>query len=317
MKRRTSFAHRSVLAAIVGVAATGLLLVPATRADDGDARAESQPASAPARPDPARTDLDAGWALIRLADWRGAVKVLAAAERDAASDEIRAEALFALAHIWHHRPTGGDLDKAKGYYRSILAKYPRAKAAPWAMLTLARIVDTPEFEPKEAAELDKARSKAQEQYREVLATYPGHLVAHEAALRLAVTYLSQRGDLDAEQTGAKILIAYLPKHPDNYLAAQMNILAGEWQQRCGRDREAVDAFIAGYEAGLPGMYHQAKTCFRIAQIAEFRLNDDALAAHWYQRLVDEAREDNRFYMAKLGAARCRARLARVAEGVTP
>ena len=51
-----------------------------------------------------------------------------------------------------------------------------------------------------------------------------------------------------------------------------------------------------------------KEIYKFAKIKMAK--DDALAAHWYQRLVDEAPEDNRYYLAHLGSQRCRGRLAR-------
>jgi len=317
MNRGMSFVHRRVPVAIAGVAAVGALCICIAAAGDSPETpaAGAAPSTQPA--DPARGDLEAAWGAIQMADWKTAAGLLTAAERRASDDEVHAEVLFALAHVRHHGRPGNDLAEARSLYTRVADEYPDTKAAPWAKLTLGRIVDTPEFEPKTERELQRNRAEAQRLYQRVLTDHPGHLAAHEAALRLGVTYLGQRGDDEAERVGAEILIAYLAEHPDNYLAAQMNILVGEWRQRNGREREAVQSFIAAYRAGLPSMQHRATTCFRIAQIAEFRLGDDALAAEWYQRLQDEAPADGRYYASRVGAERCRGRLARRAEGVSP
>ena len=266
---------------------------------------------------PTANPLDPGWAAVHVANWTEAVAVFESYDRDGADPEVRAEALFALGHIWQHRRPGEDMARAEAYYRRVVGAFGGSKAAPWAELTLARIVDLPESEPKTDEARQKLLADVRQRYRRILDTYPGHLVAHEAALRLGVSYLSQVGDGQAEQTGAEVLIAYVKTQPDNYLAANMHILVGDWHEQNGRWREAADSFVAAYHAGLPSMFHQAKTCFRIAQIAERRLGDDGLAVRWYERLLNEAPGDNRYYLAKLGAERCRARLAGAEPEVAP
>ncbi|MFW6145793.1 MAG: tetratricopeptide repeat protein [Planctomycetota bacterium] len=264
--------------------------------------------------------LDPGWEAVRIANWGGAIEVFESYDTDTPDPEVRAEALFALGHIWQHRRPGEDMAKALAYYRRVLEQFPGSKAAPWAELTLARIADLPETEPKTDEARRALRKDVRQRYRRILERYEGHLVTHEAALRLAVSYFVQVGDAEAERTGAEILKDHLKAHPDkdhNYLVANMHILVGEWHERNRRWAAAVTSFQAAYKAGLPSMFHQAKTCFRIAQIAEYRLGEDRLATQWYERLVDEASQDSRYYLAQRGAERCRARLAEAQRGESP
>ncbi|NLF32516.1 MAG: tetratricopeptide repeat protein [Planctomycetes bacterium] len=295
----------------VRVAAVGVLVGVAAVVAWAAAGAGGKEAAATANP------LDGAWEAVQIANWGEAVEIFESHDADVAESEVRAEALFALGHIWQHRRPGEDMRKAVAYYRRVVDEFPTSKAAPWAELTLARIIDLPDNEPRTAEERNRLLADTRGRYRRIMEAYEGHLVAHEAALRLGVSYLAQAGDAEAERTGAEILIAYLGGHADNYLAANMHILVGDWHERNGRWREAVDSFAAAYDAGLPSMFHQAKTCFRIAQIAEYRLGDDARAVKWYKRLLDEAPRDNRHYLARLGAERCGARLAAAREEAAP
>ncbi len=302
----------------VRFARSGLVVVAAAVAVLGAVAVRGEPAEGAAA-----NPLDAGWEAVRIANWGEAIEVFEAYDTDDADPEVRAEALFALGHIWHHRRPGEDHDKARAYYRRVCDDFETSRAAPWAELTLARMADLPDREPKTAEQREALRRDVRRRYRRILERYDGHLVAHEAALRLGASYLVEVGDDAAEREGAEILIDYLARHPGtkeqpgNYLAGNMHILVGEWHERNGRWAEAVASFQAAYHAGLPSMFHQAKTCFRIAQIAERRLGDDALAAQWYERLIEEAPGDNRYYLAQLGAERCRERLAEAEREVAP
>lgn len=255
--------------------------------------------------DPDRAKLSRGWGLIHVANWSPAIDVMEKLSRDASDRQVRAQAVYALGNIWQHRGNGADRDKAGGYYRRVMGEFSDTKMAPWAALALARMAAVPQQEPQDAQRRRRLRKDARRAYRRIIKTYPGHMVADESAVWLATTYLSRFGDDRALKTGAAVLLDYLGKRPDNYLAVSMHYLLARYYQDRAEYRETIRHLIASDAAGLTSERERATAYFRIGRIAERKLKDYSLAARWYYRIVTHARRDEKFYVAKLAAKRCR------------
>jgi tetratricopeptide (TPR) repeat protein len=266
----------------------------------------------------AEKHLAEGWQYIRYGNYPAAETSLDAVLETAASDELTAEALYAMGYLWRFRRPDPALDKARAFYRRVADDYPHTRAGPWAMLALARMADLPPVEEQ------RLREQARQLYRKVLDAAPNHPAAEEATLRLAMTYLEEVSKPEAQDRGARILRDHLRRSPRSPLAAAMHVVLGDLHRERKEYREAINRWIAGvrasYEsraAGAKGKSllnstQRAELYFAIAYAAEKAVGDLPLGARWYERLVVEVPRHNRYFVAKLSAEAIHQRLARQA-----
>lgn len=248
--------------------------------------------------DPHRALLDSGWQELRYANWPKARDLLEQAIAESPKTEIKAEAMYALATLWQIRQPGGSYAEAERLYARVAREFPDTPAAPWALLALARLADMPEYERDRNVDL------ARQLYREVLQRYADHVVADEATLRLAMTYLEKIGDTASEDIGAAMLARCIAEKPKNYLVYAMHLVLGDLAQRRQEYPRAVGHWIAA-DPGIIGASDRAALYYKIGYTAEHNLKDYALAGHWYDRIVTDVKRENRYYIAKVAAERCR------------
>jgi tetratricopeptide (TPR) repeat protein len=316
---------------LLAAAASALAAVPSQTQPAGSPGSEpTTPQTLPAqkRADPFRQRLDKGWQSIRFADYSEAQKTLSGVLAEADSPEAKAEALFALGHLRQHRKPKGDPDEARDCYRRAFEEYPQAPAAPWALLSLARMADLP---PVEA---DRDRRAARRLYRKTIDAAPHHPAADEAALRLAMTYIEEVRTPAEQEKGARILLEHLKSRPGSYLAPVMHVMIANLRRDRRQWREAVDHWIAAAESsrasardesgrpkrGAAGVAaesslntsHRAGLYYQIACAAQKHLRDFALAAEWYERLMTEIPRDGRYFVAKMAAQEMHMALAEAA-----
>jgi tetratricopeptide (TPR) repeat protein len=291
-------------------------------------RPAAEPASAPV--DPAAALLAEAWDHVEHVNYPAAQEAFEKVEealRGRAARAQRAEALYGLGHLWQYRRPGTDISKAKALYRRAAEEFGDTPCGPLALMALARLADAPEYER------DRDRDGARKLYRQILARHPGTFVADEAVLRLALTYLEDPGDRKAEEAGIGMLAGHLDSRPGNFLAAAMHMQLGSVYQGRGEFQKAVDHWIAAdaadaqaAEAELTPQQRdlpperradrisqnrvmdrstRAAVYFRIAKVAEKKLRDYGLAVQWYERIVYEIQRDNKYYVSKLSAERCR------------
>ena len=267
------------------------------------------PAASPAA-NPHRAVLDDAWQQMCYANWPKAQELFEKAKSRAADRETEAEALFGLANLWQLREPGSDVSLARTLYGHVVKEFAGTAVAPWALLVLARLADTPEHEKERDVAL------ARQTYEEILAAYPGHYVADEAVLRLGFTYLEKIGDTASEDQGAEMLEKYLAARPQNTLASPQHVILGDFYARRDAYAKAVDHWIAADKAWIP-LAERGGLYYRIAAAAEHHLKDYLLAAKWYERITTDAGRDNRYYVAKLAAERCRKLAAEKPAGPAP
>jgi len=263
--------------------------------------------------DPLRSLLDQGWQEIYFANWPKAQSLFEQAEAKASDPDLKAEALLGQANVWQLRRPDTDVARAKTLYERVSREFAGSRSAPWALLAIARLADLPELET------DRDVALARQRYEEILASYPGHYVADEAALRLASLDIEKVADVASENRGAEFLETYLAARPQNPLAAPMHLLAAEVYSRHKDFAKAVEHWIAADKAWLP-LTERGQIYYRIAYAAEHHLKDYALAAVWYAKITTDAGRDARYYVGKIGAERCRrlaAEAASVAKGAEP
>jgi tetratricopeptide (TPR) repeat protein len=301
-------------AGLVALVGALVLLVGPARAQQPPAEGAdpAQPVSTPAapEPDPAAVALESGWEQIRVSNFDAAAELLPQAA-GSSDPELAAEAHYALGHLWQFRVRNDDLDRAKREYQTVVDSYPKTRAAPWAMLALARLADLPTNE--DDREIDSART----QYQRIIQTYPDHMAADEAAYRFGHTYLEQIGQPEAQNKGIEFLLNYIRTNPDSFLAPAMLLDIGrvyvsrqQWDQAVEyfvRADATDQAFAETYGTRTLSFNRLSAMYFQIAQIAEFELKDIPLAIRWYRRIINELDRDNKIYWARkslerLGAA---------------
>ena len=282
-------------------------------AEASPAKRTSPGTQATAAADPVVKLLAAGWNELDLVDYRKAQKTFEQALARRPTVAQKAEALFALGHLWQYRQPGGDLGKAKRLYEQVASELADTPAGPLATLALARLADTPPYEK------DRLREQARRLYRAIIDRYSDHFVAEEAVLRLAMTYLEELGNAEVEDVGAKLLTDFLARKPESFLAPVMRWELGNLHFNRTEYRRAVREWIAAdtLDAKAPegramSTVARAGLYFRIAKVSEKHLKDYATAAKWYEKIVTDVRRENRYYIAKVSAERCRKLAAQAA-----
>lgn len=282
-------------------------------------KTETPPAKPPASPaDPVAALLKRGWGELDLVNYPKAQKTFEQVLRGAPAAAQRAEAMFALAHLWQYRQPGADLARAKELYEGVTRDLPETPAAPLALMALARVADAPPYET------DRKPAEARQLYRRIIERYADHFIADEAVLRLAMTYLEELGNAEVEDVGVKLLTDFLARKPESFLAPVMRWELGNLHFNRKEYRRAVREWIAAdtLDAKAPegramSTVARAGLYFRIAKVSEKRLKDYATAAKWYEKIVTEVRRENRYYVAKVSAERCRKLAAQAASKPAP
>ena len=326
----------ALFAALLSAAPAG-----AGKGESGKPPATKPPATKPsaAGSNRAAALLVKGWDALEMVNYPAAEETFRQVLDASPTRPQRAEALFALGHLWQYRRPGADLDKARSHYKQVAEAFKDTPSGALALMALARLADAPAYEK------DRLREEARLLYRRIIERYPGSFTADEGVLRLAMTYLEDYGDAASERTGQKLLDDHLRTHPGCFLATPMHTELGMLHHRRGDDRKAIEKWIAAdaadaraAEAELtdeqrklplkrrlnrisqnrvmdPGT--RASLYYRIANTAEKKLKDYALAVTWYERTVYEIVRDSRYYVSKVAAARCRKLAAKAGKQIPP
>ncbi len=310
----------------LGAAACVLAVTLGATAQPADSpEATTRPATTqPAEPKrtPAERALDDGWKMVRISVWELAQQSFNKAIQQAQSDEVRAQGEFGLAYILHMTDAGDNADQAAAQYGQLAEKYPSTSPAPYALVMQARILEMPKIEKdRTAGRIQQARQV----YQQVRDNYPGHAMADEASLRLAMTYLENVGSQEDQKTGARILTDYLADRPRNIASAAMYYMLGQVWQRRGDWAKAVQYWSkSATDPGLPGGTERARLYYMIAHALEHEIEDFRRAAYWYGRIVIDTPRDAKYYVAKQAIFRCeekadlpRGSTTRPADGDTP
>ena len=292
--------YRALGAACVLAVTLGAMAQPADSPDATTRPATTQPAQ-PKRT-PAEQALDDGWKMVRISVWELAQQSFNKAIQQAQTDEVRAQGEFGLAYILHMTDGGSNADKAAAKYGQLAEKYPDSSAAPYGLVMQARILEMPKIEKDRTA--DRIQ-QARQIYHKVRENYPGHAMADEATLRLAMTYLENVGSEEAQEAGAAILTDYLVDRPRNIASAAMYYMLGQVWQRRGDWAKAVQYWSkSANDPGLPGGTERARLYYMIAHAQEHELKNYRKAAYWYGRIVIDTPRDAKYYVAKQAMLRC-------------
>ncbi len=252
---------------------------------------------------PHRQKLEDAWRAMDLSNWGRSRELFGQVRDDSAADpNDQAEAIFGLGQLAQYETGERDLDEAREQYNSIIDRFGKTRVTPHAMMAMARIADMPP--DRDNQDLGQARKL----YNQILKDYPGHTLAHESALWLAVSYLADIKDPNSHDKGAEILRKYVAKYPQNFCAAIMYMHLAAYHHRQENWKEFVKYRIASYEAGIPSKTERSGAAFMIAQVAERKLKDYELAIEWYRVIVEEIVTTNKYYIAKESIQRLRKKI---------
>lgn len=216
--------------------------------------------------------------------------------------ELHLHALYGLGTTWNLRRPGEDPDKAREYYRQIIALAPQSDLAAWALLALARMKHlVPVGQEPDYAEVRRA-------YEEVMDRYPGHLAAEEAFLYWAATYLATLRPDDTERALAR-LQEFVRDRSHKFIGPAYSLMAVGYQNLgCGEERLRAElASLETTEVDPANPFTEfAWQYWNIATIAEFEVGDLETARTYYQKLIEEYPTDIRVYA-------CRRALERIEE----
>ena len=248
--------------------------------------------------------LEEGWRAYSTGDWDVVVEAFEAVEKAASvSDEQILSARLGLASTYHYG-TNPDLSKAAAYY-SGLNSLGTDTAQRLGMLGVAQV-----------QRAEGNRTAALESFERVRTQYPDTLEADEATIHVAEILFEPVPDKDqvggfalptqrAISQGLGMLEAWLEHRPDSPLAPTVHRLIASRYLVSKDYRAVVDHLQTALEKGVVSAQTVSSTLWQIARIAELELKDYALAEHYYERFVKEARRNALYYRATLSLERVR------------
>jgi tetratricopeptide (TPR) repeat protein len=266
-------------------------------------------------PDPAlSTELLAAAREIGYFDYRSAEphfeKAIALAKPD--SDDW-ATALYGKATcLYHMTPVSVDnVAQATALFTQTWKARPDSRAGRLAALALGRIAELRDF-LTDSADLPLARTW----YQAVIDKAPDSPEADLAALRLAGTYIQTYDKAQCLQ-GIEILQKWLASHPPdkNPLAAGMHLyIADTYFYPLGNDKAALDNYLKADAIGLPPTGKESTLYWRMATLADTRLNDPKTAIACYEKILKITPTSGKSFEAQLALTRLRSVLPPLPKG---
>ena len=230
-----------------------------------------------------------------------------------------AQAAFGAATARQHRLPlkAANAQEALRLFRDLAAKAPQSKYAPRATYNAGRILEQVD-EFGDPQDLEGARAE----YQTVLDEWPTDLIASEAAMRIAGTYV-QTFDEPRVRRGVRVLEDWLVAHPDDRLASTMwQYLAETYFFPLQDYARSVQCYEKVDAIGWVDKGNQGPDYWRIAQMAERYLNDRATAVKYYTKIVIETPTSGKAYesqraLERLGAPEPEVALFKALEGAAP
>lgn len=190
-------------------------------------------------------------------------------------------------------PSHSRIEEARRGFLAVVEKASDSAFAPMALRNLGRMSEL-RTHPSDVVDVEKARGY----YEQILKGWPGTQMAHEAAARLAGTYIRDVLNLDSIRKGEAILEDYLKEYPDNVLAGLMWEYLAETRYNMLKDKEG--ALLSLVNADKAGWADPTKTLinlWRMATLAE-ELGQIDLAVSAYRRVIIEHTRGGRTWAAR-------------------
>lgn len=224
------------------------------------------------------------------------------------ASELWQEAVFGEAVCQQQMmpATPGRIAEAARLYTVLVDKCPRGKYTPHAMMALGRIAELVDY-LDDKVDLDTARAWYRKTQEVVGSESP---LYHEAALRLAGTYIQTFDDAQMKQ-GLAILEEDATKYPANPLASGMWQYAGNtWFFPLHDDKRAVECYLKADAAGLLDQGREGPLYWRIANLAERNQQRD-IAITYFTKIIQKTPTSGKAYESQLALKRLGAPVPRI------
>ena len=182
------------------------------------------------------------------------------------------------------------------------------------MLNLGRIEELSDYY-QDYVDLVAARTW----YQKVADKYPGQLIASEATLRIASTYIQTYED-DQILKGIDILKKWLAEYPQDELASAMWQYLGDTYFYPIEDyAKSLSCYRNAEQIGFIEKYRRGQVYWRMAVMADRFLNDREAAVEYYTKIITVAPTSGKAYESQLALERLGAPVPRIEilETVTP
>ncbi len=201
--------------------------------------------------------------------------------------------------LYNITPVSADnITQAAALYTQAWNARPDHRAGRLSALNLGRIAELKDF-LADSSDLPAARTW----YQAVIDKAPDSPEADQAVLRLAGTYIQTYDKADCLK-GIDILQKHLASHPDNPLASGMYLYMGDtYFYPLGNDRASLDSYLKADAKGLPQTGKEAILYWRMANLADARLNDPKTAIACYRKILQITPTSGKAYEAGLALKR--------------
>lgn len=172
------------------------------------------------------------------------------------------------------------IEESKNLYLLLLESNPDSKFAPRAMLNLGRIEELSDYH-EDHVDLASAR----DWYQKVVDKCPAQLIASEATLRIAGTYI-QTYEQDQIIKGIGILEKWLSEHlRDELSSAMWQYLADTYFYPLEEYAKSLSCYRKADEIGFIENYRRGQVYWRMAAMADRFLNDRTSAVEYYTKII--------------------------------
>ena len=223
-----------------------------------------------------------------------------ARERAAKGSPEWQQATFGLATCQHHiaPATVEGIAEATALYAELAATAPDSTYTSRCVLNLGRLAELVDFY-QDPVDIAEARAR----YREVAQRWPTQDIAGEATFRLASSLVQSLAADDLAQA-ITTLDGWLASHPQEPLAPAMWQYLGDVHFLYRQDwQAALDAYRKADDLGLIWAGREAIVWWRMAVLAETKLNDRATAIRYYTRICTDGQTSGKAFEAQLALAR--------------
>ena len=190
------------------------------------------------------------------------------------------------------------LDRAAELYRQLIGRTPDSIYAARATLNLGRMAELSDYYGD-----DPQLESAREYYRKIIDRWRDDPIAGEATLRLAATYI-QTYDEALVRQGIGILESWLAEHPDEPLAVMMYQYLGDSYFIPLKDYASSLKWYR--KADVPDTLDRSRLAamyWRMAAMADEKLNDRETAVEYYTKLIKVAPTGHRAYPSVIALRR--------------
>jgi len=272
-------------------------------------------------------DLNSAWREVEFKNYKIALKLFDDILQDKSAplkDKIQSK--FAKAMINQFKRPNPDMSKAEKLHAELFFQNFSHFIAPASLLQLGRIYDYNFFAGKslfsavnlfsKASDNDKAPSfvrdlakkyvklsrekqskteMARAFYKTIIENYPDATSqVAEATLRLALTFTDDIQNTNSVKHGIQILEAFIEKNPDSEFTSVMMMTTGNaYCDVLKNYKEGIKYLIGFEEKGILNFREQSAFLFKIAVIAQNKLNDYSIAEKYYNKILNEQIEDKR------------------------